>query len=199
MAGRIQCRLINLMKSFKYPWHQVKGMRKKEVKLERDIEDIKKKERIIIKELDQELNKGKVAEQERKFSVKHFTFADFCQSAIGVGVFGLQTIVNPDIWSFISDLDIKAIILLHIFFIICFFVALNYEFRKDFSFDIVFLRNLLKRVFFIYISVLITVAIILIVVEKLSLSMQNYDVLKNVIIAQSAGLVGAITFSFLRK
>lgn len=164
-----------------------------------ELEDIKRREGIIIQELNQEINKDKIEEQKRKTQVKHFTFADFCQSVIGVAVFGLPAFINTSFWDYIPKLDLGSLILAHIFFLSCFTIALNYEFRKDFSWDTLFIINLLKRVFFTYISVMIAVCVILILAKKILLNMQNFFILKNFLIGQSVGLVGAITFSFLRK
>lgn len=174
-----------------------KSRRKEDLK--KELEEIKQKEKIIIRELDKELHKEKIVEKKRRILVKHFTFSDFCQSAIGVGVFGLSTIINPDIWGFIQQLDLNVIFWVHLFFVICFFIALNYEFRSDFSFDIHFVRNLMKRVFFTYVSVIITVTLLLVLVKKIRMDMSNYDFLKSFLTGQSVGLMGAVTFAFFKK
>lgn len=171
----------------------------KKESLKKELEEIKQKEKVIIKELDKELNKDKTVEKERRILVKHFTFSDFCQSAIGVGVFGLSTIMNPDIWGFIEKLDLSLIFWVHLFFIVCFVIALNYEFRADFSLDTFFIRNLLKRVFFMYISVAITVTLLLVLVKKITMDISNSDFLENFLIGQSVGLMGAVTFAFFKK
>lgn len=172
----------------------------KELKaLEKGEEEIRVQEKEILKGVRKELRKEEEEEKKRVVFVKHFTFSDFAQAAIGVGVFGLNVMINPDIWEFISHLSLSAVLIIHIFLFICFVMALNYEFRSNWSFDLVFIRNLLKRVFFVYMSVVIVIVTLLLLSKKLDLGLQNYYIIKNFLVGQSVGLMGAITFQFFKK
>ena len=110
-------------------------------------------------------------------------------------MWGISIIVNPDIWQFISGLKWQSLLILHLFFVICFFVVLNYEYRTTFAFDRSFLFDLTKRMLFVYLSVVVGIIFLLALVHKL----EGPDIFKNFLTGQSVGLMGASTFSFFKK
>ena len=77
---------------------------------------------------------------------------------------------------------------------------MNYQFRDRFDFsDKFFMIMFAKRVFYVYMSVLIVIVILLSIVHKITMSMTLYEFLRNLTASQTAGLMGAVTFSFFRR
>ena len=165
-------------------------VKKRSIKLEEEvklIEEIEKKKKAIVK-------------QKLKKEIKHFHFKDFSQIVIGVSVFGLPALINTSFWDYLPRVSLEFLLYVHIFFIFSAVIATNYQFRDNFDLkDKWFMTMFIKRVFYIYISVMITMTILVVLVNKVSFDMKMYDFLKNFLAAQSVGIVGAVTFTFFKK
>jgi len=160
---------------------------------------IEEKEEHILKGIDREFHKQEAEIAGRIKEVKRFTFSDYAQSLLGVGVWGISVLVNPDIWIFTNTLNLTALIVMHIYFVVCFMVVLNYEYRPNFDFDRKFVGDFLKRVFIMYISVMTGVLFLLYVTNKLSIAASWDLIFHNFLIGQSVGLMGAATFNFFKR
>ena len=160
---------------------------------------IEEKEERILKGVEREFHKEEAEVAERIKEVKNFSFADYAQSLLGVGVWGISVLVNPDIWLFTNTLNLTALLVMHIYFLVCFIVVLNYQYRAQFTLDKKFLPDFFRRVFFMYISVLSGVLFLLYVTNKFSLA-ESWDMIfHNFLVGQSVGLMGAATFSFFKR
>lgn len=158
---------------------------------------VKAEERLIE---DLEKKKHKKQKIELKRRIKHFRFTDFAQAVVGVGVFAMPAILDSSFWEFIDSMSLRLVIYVHLFFLFCAIIALNYQFRDDFSLkDHFFLIMFIKRVFYVYMSVVIVISMILSIIGKAGFSMTIYSVLRYFFAAQTAGLLGAVTFSFFKK
>ena len=160
---------------------------------------IEKEEQEILSDIRKEKIKPFVEQRRRMLEVKHYRFLDFCQSAIGVGIFGLSVLFTPDLWDIIGTLTLGWVFTAHIFFSICFFIALNYAFVDNVVWNKMYIRNLLKRTFFVYISVGMTIVFLLTVGQIITLGMTNEIALTRFFAGQSVGLMGAITFALFKK
>ncbi|HDP74250.1 MAG TPA: hypothetical protein ENN46_04860 [Candidatus Woesearchaeota archaeon] len=157
-------------------------------------------EKLLLKKINKTVDKGKVDDpRQAYFSIVHLSFNDFAQAVIGCCVFGLPAFINLSFWDYVDLMATNSIFFVHIFFSLCVMIALNYEFRNNFSFDKWFSRMLAKRFLYNYFSVMIIVVIILISLNKVNLAMTNLEVFRHFLIAQSVGLFGAVTFSFLKR
>jgi uncharacterized membrane protein len=160
---------------------------------------IEEKEVRISKGVEREFHKEEAQMQERIKELKRFSFADYAQSLLGVGVWGISVLINPDIWIFTNTLNLAALFVMHLYFLVCFMVVLNYQYRHHLTFDKVFLRSFLKRVFLMYFSVLTGVLFLLFVTNKFSLSASWDMIFHSYLVGQSVGLMGAATFSFFKE
>lgn len=133
------------------------------------------------------------------FEVMHFTFNDFAQVTIGSCVFSFAPFLDTDPWNYLPNISTTFLFAIHLFFICCVFIALNYEFRNNFKPDWWFLRLLVKRFFYIYFSVTIVMSLILVLMNRITYESTNIEALRNFMIIQTAGLFGATTYSFLKK
>lgn len=176
-----------------------KEMEREISKIRDDEKEIKAEEALILKKLDFELQKEKIETLKRVSKLKHFTFGDFAQVVIGVTVFSLSPMLSPDIWDYIEAISTEMLLLAHVVIVACFILALNYEFRNSITFDLRFLRRLLKRVFYVHFSTTMTVVLLLVLVKTITWDMSNMLVARNYLAGMSVGLVGAVTFSFLKK
>jgi len=178
---------------------ELKEIKKKENILKKELDYVKDKEREILVKL----NKGKINEKnlERRAykNIMHFTFSDFAQTTIGACVFSFAPFLDTDPWNFIPFVNLKLLVYIHIFFIFCVFIAINYKFRTNFKFDWWFIKLLLKRLFYTYFSVFMVMILILVLINKLAYELVLVDVIKNFLTVQTIGLFGAVTFSFLKK
>ena len=164
-----------------------------------ELKEIREKEDKLLNKLSYDLNKDKLEEKKLFYEVEHFSFNDFAQIVIGCCVFGLPTFVNTSFWDYLPLISTDLLFYIHCFFIFCVLLALNYEFRNNIIFNKWFLKMLLKRFFFTYFSVFMVVFFILILVNKINYTLLNIDIFRNIMISQSVGLFGAVTFSFLKK
>lgn len=164
-----------------------------------ELEDIRVKEDMLIRKVDEELNKDKIIKRKNYLEIMHLSFGDFTQIVIGCCVFGLPAFINTSFWDYIPLIDTLLLFYIHIFFLFCVFLALNYEFRDNFNLDAWFIKFLLKRFFYTYFSVMMVIVLLLILVMKIKYSLVNLEVMRNFLAAQSVGLFGAVTFSFLKK
>ena len=146
-----------------------------------------------------DINKEKVNKHKTYMDVMHLTFNDFAQIVIGCCVFGLPAFINTSFWDYLPLVETHLLIYIHIFFIFCVMLALNYEFRDNFSTDLWFIKMLSKRFFYTYFSVMMVVILLIILVNKMNYSLMNIEVFRNFLAAQSVGMFGAVTFSFLKK
>jgi hypothetical protein len=168
-------------------------------KIMSELEDIKLKEIELLKKISYDINKENIKKKKLYRQVEHFSFNDFAQIMIGCCVFGLPAFINTSFWEYIPKIRTDLLIWIHLFFILCVLLALNYEFRENFSLNSWFFKMLLKRFFFTYFSVFMIILLLLGLVNKMTYSLENILVFRNFIAAQSVGIFGAITFSFLKK
>ncbi len=173
---------------------------KLEKKILSQLNRIEHGEKVLLKKINKTVEKGKVDDPRKAyFSIVHLSFNDFAQAVIGCCVFGLPAFINLSFWDYVDLMHTSSIFFVHIFFSFCVVIAQNYEFRNTFSFDKWFSRMLAKRFLYTYFSVLIVIVVILISLNKIELAMTNLDVVRHLLIAQSVGLFGAVTFSFLKR
>jgi hypothetical protein len=170
---------------------------KEELTLE--LEDIRKKEDELLNKINREFDRAKLEKRKTYFEVMHLSFNDFSQIVIGCCVFGLPAFINTSFWDYLPEVDTLLLVYIHFFFLSCVIVALNYEFRDNFSFNSWFFKMLLKRFFYTYFSVLMVILFLLVLVNKVNYSLTNLEVFRNYLAAQSVGVFGAVTFSFLKK
>lgn len=170
-----------------------------EEELIEEIDEIKEKETKLLKKVELDINKDKIARRKMFYEVQHFSFNDFSQILIGCCVFGLPAFINTSFWDYIPFLETNLLFYIHAFFCLCVILALNYEFRDNVSTDSWFAKMLLKRFFFTYFSVFMIISLLLVLVGKMDYALTNYDVLRHFLASQSVGLFGAVTFSFLKK
>ncbi|MFT4303140.1 MAG: hypothetical protein ACMXYG_01125 [Candidatus Woesearchaeota archaeon] len=167
--------------------------------LRKEIHDIKRKENLLLKRIDYDIHKDTFKKRQIFREVEHFSFNDFSQIAIGCCVFGLPAFINTSFWDYLPGVATSFLVLIHLFFILCVILALNYEFRDNFKINMWFIKMLFKRFFFTYFSVLMVILLLLVLVNKLTYELYNIEVFRNFIAAQSVGMFGAVTFSFLKK
>lgn len=147
-----------------------------------------------------ERRKAQLDNLKLKREIKHFQFLDFAQIVIGVGVFGLPAIINTSFWDYLPNIQLTDMLMVHIFFLLCAVIAINYQFRQDLPFgDGWFVHMLTKRIFYTYVSVFIAVIFMMTLVGKLYMSMSMHDFLLHTLATQNVGLVGAVTFTFFKK
>ncbi len=174
-----------------------KNSKKEDIKEELD--EIREKEEKLLRQISKDINKDKIQQQKTFKEVEHFSFNDFSQILIGCCVFGLPTFINTSFWDYIPHMKTNLLFYIHAFFILAVVLALNYEFRDSISADPWFLRKLVMRFFFTYFSVFMIIVLLLILVNKMTYSLTNIEILRNYLAAQSVGMFGAVTFSFLKK
>lgn len=167
--------------------------------LKQELREIKKKEEQLIKKLDTELDKEEIKKRKNYFEVMHLKFSDFAQIVIGCCVFGLPAFINTSFWDYLPGMDTALLFYIHLFFIGCVILALNYEFRETFSLNKWFLKMLFKRFFYTYFSVFMVVTLLLVLVNKINYDLTVLLVFRHFLAAQSVGMFGAVTFSFLKK
>lgn len=159
--------------------------------------NIKEEERLVLEVEKKEELARKIR---RRQEIKHFRFTDFAQTIIGVGVFGLPSIINTSFWDYIPRTTLGFMFVVHLFFVFAMVIALNYRFRDNLSLkDRTFNYLFAKRIFYVYFSVMMSVMILLVLVRQVSMDMPLWQFLKNFFAAQSVGLVGAVTFSFFKS
>jgi len=178
-------------------------MPKKEGKVEAELAEVRDVEEKILDRLekDEKIERKILKKVEKKKThenkVKKFDFADFGQIVVGAIVFGVPTLFTPDFWVFLNNIPTYKVLMLHLFFLLCVVITINYAFRKSFSFNKKFLKQLSKRLFYIYITVMLTIVILLWGFQKISPDMLTLDFLRYVIATHSVGMVGAVTFDFI--
>jgi hypothetical protein len=164
-----------------------------------ELENIKHNETELLKKVNYELKKDHLKKKKVFRQVEHFSFNDFAQIMIGCCVFGLPAFINVSFWDYLPLLRSSFLVMIHLFFILCVILALNYEFREGLNFDFWFIKMLMKRFFFTYFSVFMVIILLLTLVNKLNYDLTNLMVFRHFIAAQSVGMFGAITFTFLKK
>ena len=176
-----------------------KGMELELKRIRGEESQIKAEEDLILKRLNLELQKEKLQNLKRLEKLKHFTFGDFAQVVIGVIAFSLPPMLSPDLWGYMENVTTLMLIGVHLLVVACFIIALNYEFRDNFNWNPRFYKRLFKRVFYVYTSTIIIVFVLLVMIHQLTFETPNIDALRNCLTGMSIGLVGAVTFSFLKK
>ena len=165
-----------------------------------ELHEIEKKEEELLDKVNWEIRKSRIEKNKRYREVEHFSFKDFVQIMIGCCVFGLPAFINTSFWDYLPNLSTHMLSYIHCFFMVCVILALNYEFREIFTLKKGwFVKMLLKRFFFTYFSVFMIITILLILVVKMGYSITNLDVLRHFLAAQSVGMFGAVTFTFLKR
>ncbi|MFT4297790.1 MAG: hypothetical protein ACMXX5_01220 [Candidatus Woesearchaeota archaeon] len=164
-----------------------------------ELEEIKEKESELLKKINYDIRKDEIKKKKIFRDVERFSFNDFAQIMIGCCVFGLPAFINTSFWEYLPAVRTDLLFYIHLFFILCVLLALNYEFRDNFNVDLWFFKMLMKRFFYTYFSVLMIILLLLGLVNKMSYSLPNILILRHFLAAQSVGVFGAITFSFLKK
>lgn len=164
-----------------------------------DEQAIKRREQQVLRKLDLTLHHDEVKQRKLFYEVSHFRYGDFSQIVIGCSVFSLPAFINTSFWDYLPGVHTSLLIGIHLFFALCVLLALNFEYRDSIDFNQWFGRMLLKRFFYTYFSVAMVVLLLLVLVNKLTYSLILMEVFRNFIAAQSVGLFGAVTFSFLKK
>ena len=194
-------------------------MAKKKREIERELEKVEKVEEKILKRLDEEEKKEEEIEGvEKKLwkrveettelhesKVKVFGFADFAQCVVGATLFGIPAMWTPDFWNFIDGLwstqpvpiPTYKVLVVHLFILFCVIVTLNYAFRKNFKFDYKFLKALSKRVFYIYMAVMVTMILLLWGFHRLTPDITTLTMIRYILSTHSIGMAGAVTFDFI--
>lgn len=183
----------------KYVISELEEIKSKEKILVKELDKVKEKEQLLINKINQDLNKEKILSRKAYLEVMHFTFNDFAQATIGSCVFSFAPFLDSDPWAYLPNISTKFLFSIHIFFLICVFIALNYKFRDNFKLDMWFLRLLAKRLFYIYFSVMIVMCLILVMINRLTYQMTTLEAFRNLLTIQTVGLFGATVFSFLKK
>ena len=167
--------------------------------IRKDEKDIKRREQQVLRKLDIDLHKDKFKQRKLFYEVSHFRYGDFSQIVIGCSVFSLPAFINTSFWDYLPEVHTYLLVGIHLFFALCVLLALNFEYRDDINLQPWFGIMLLKRFFYTYFSVMMVVILLLVLVNKLTYSVTLLEVFRNFIAAQSVGLFGAVTFSFLKK
>ncbi|MBN2567369.1 hypothetical protein JXB02_04780 [Candidatus Woesearchaeota archaeon] len=157
---------------------------------------LKTQQKILELAMEDEEKKHKTIQRDE---VKRFTFADFAQGVIGAGVFGLPAFINTSFWDYLPLVSTGQMLVLHLFFLFCVVTALNFKYRSTFSFNPKFLAALAKRFSYIYLSVFVTVILLLIILNKMTADISTLLLIRYFLAGQSVGIVGATTFSFFTK
>lgn len=178
---------------------ELRKIENEEIKVKKGLEDVKREEGLILTKFNRYLDKEKIISRKAYLEVMHFTFNDFAQAIIGSCVFSFAPFLDTDPWGYLPIINTKFLFSIHLFFVFCVFIALNYEFRNNFKLDFWFLKLLLKRLFYIYFSVLMVMCLIVIMINRINYQTSLLDVSRNLLAIQSVGLLGAVTFSFLKK
>lgn len=169
-------------------------------KILKEIDEIKRKEDELIGTVQKDIQKDTERKAKVAKLVEHFSFNDFAQIMIGVCVWGLPAFINDSFWNYLPVVDTAFLIAIHTFFMLCVFLALNYEFRESFTLkSFWFTKMLLKRFFYTYFSVMMIVVLLLLLVDQINYGFTNLLVFRNFIASQSVGMFGAVTFTFLKK
>lgn len=167
--------------------------------VEKTLERLQREEDLILKKLTESANRDSRIAKLRLESLKHFTLGDFAQSVIGTTVFSLPMILNTSFWEYIPNLSTGFLFFVHLIVTACFVLALNYEYRDSVIFDKKFYKRFVKRTFYVYFSSMMMISLLLILANKITLTTTNIDVARNYLAAMSMGIVGSVTFSFLKK
>jgi len=174
--------------------------KKRKIEIVDELELIEKKEEELLDKVNWEIKKSSIEKRKRYKEVEHFTFKDFAQILIGCCVFGLPAFINTSFWDYLPNVGTHLLFYIHSFFMVCVILALNYEFREIFNLKQAwFIKMLFKRFFYTYFSVFIVVVILLILVTKMGYTLTNFDIFRNYLAAQSVGMFGAVTFTFLKR
>ena len=189
---------VIMYKSQDYPPALLTLRRKRSALIEK-ISRIEKEEEEILQQLTKSQREEEHKKQQILQGIKHFTFNEYAQIVIGTCVFGIPAIFSPDMWDILPRVNVMFLFYIHLFFLACVFLALNYEFRDDFNLNASFLKLLAKRFYYVYFSVAMVVVLLLTLLDKLAYHLTMLEITKNFISTQSVGLFGAVTFSFLKQ
>jgi len=187
--------------------------------LKKGIDEIKEIEEKILKKVAKEEREEKeIRDVENKIlsgvknighpaaeKVRRFSFSDFGQAVVGAIVFGVPAMWTPDFWNFIDGIEsvpavpipTYKILVFHLFILFCIMVTLNFAFRKKLNLDLKFLGYITKRIFYVYLTVLLVETIILWMFNKVSATMTTITLIRYIMATTSIGMVGAVTFDFI--
>jgi len=171
---------------------ELKDIRKEE-------QAIKERERELLDRVEFDIHKSELGRKKMFHEIAHFRYSDFSQMIIGCSVFSLPAFINTSFWEYIPLIETNLLIYIHLFLMICVMLAINFEFRDNINTDFWFARMLVKRFFYTYVTVGMVVGLLMILVGKAHYSFVTLDVIRNFLSAQSVGLFGAVTFTFLKK
>ncbi|MBN2566542.1 hypothetical protein JXB02_00480 [Candidatus Woesearchaeota archaeon] len=174
--------------------------------LEKEVREIKELQKEILLRLDRQ-SKGEqrlegyerriIRDLEHTNDVSHFSLADLGQAVVGAVVFGGPAFFSRDFWIFLSGVAAESVLFLHLIVVLAVVVTLYHAYRKTLSYDAHFTKALVKRVFYVYLTVFAVVVTLLALFGKLSAAMTTADVMTDVLAVQTVALVGAVTFDFL--
>jgi len=160
---------------------------------------IEEREKELLKKVDYELKRPEIERKKLYYEIAHFSYGDFSQIVIGCAVFSLTAFINTSFWDYLPRMQTGLLVGIHLFFIMCILLALNFEYRTNINRDFWFFKMLVKQLFYVYFSVFMVIILLLILVAKLTYDLTVIEVLRNFLAAQSVGMFGAVTFSFLKR
>jgi hypothetical protein len=178
---------------------ELKDIKSREKVIKKELDEIKVKEEVLLTKLNKDLGQAELKSRQSYLQVMHFTFNDFAQATIGSCVFSFAPFLDTDPWTYLPEINTAFLFFIHMFFVLCVFVALNYRFRDKFTLDFWFLRLLAKRMFYLYFSVMMVMLLVIVLIHRITYATTLLDAARNLLAMQVVGLFGAITFSFLRK
>ena len=195
-------------------------MAKKE-SLRKEVEEIKETEKKILRKLTKEEKEEEAIEEaENKIlsgvkrigkpipeKIKRFSFLDFGQAVVGAIVFGIPALWTPDFWNFIEGMETAGaamlpiptykIAIFHLFILFCILITLNFAFRRTLKLDLSFVNQLVKRVFYIYVTVILVDIMVLWMFNKITAIMSTITLIRYLLATTAVGMVGAVTFDFI--
>lgn len=178
---------------------KLEDIKTREIYLKKELDDIGAVEKNLLRKMNKQMSNDHALKRKAYKEIMHFTFNDFAQTTIGACVFSFAPFLDTDPWNFLPQINTSLLVSIHLFFVLCVMIATNYQFRNVLNLDVWFLKLLFKRVFYNYFSVFMVMTLILSLFNRLTYDLMLIDVLRNYLAIQTAGLFGAVTFSFIKK
>ena len=167
-----------------------------EAAIRQELLELERREDQVLK-----LLKKKPTEKQAIQKLRNFHFADFARTVVGTTMFSAPVLVyTKDFFDLINSLPeswTAKLIGVHLFFVFCVFITLNYSYRSDFSWDSKYLLQLGHRMMLVYLTSFGTILLLLWAFNIITAEITTLQLIRYVISAASLGLVGSVTFSFL--
>jgi len=133
----------------------------------------------------------------KKGKIERFEIHDFAQIIIGTLVFAGPEMFTPDFWMFLEGVPTPNIFGMHLFVVSAVFVTYYYRYFPFKKVNLSKLRQITKRILYIYFPVLITVLILLFTFNVIIPADPAIVFVRKTMIAHTVGMIGAVTFEFL--